>query len=153
MNEKQNIIAEKILLVLKESNGHIRESDLLDKLESVDNSFNQLESTFVISRMIEDYKLIYRSKSWICLSSNGEVAINLGISNYIRKIHSNQRLDIKMKRLEVISKILSIIKDSHTILTIAVTAVCTSLIYTLSPNLKELLKLFLQWCKSIFFSS
>lgn len=60
MNEKQNIIAEKILLVLKESNGHIRESDLLDKLESVDNSFNQLESTFVISRMIEDYKLIYR---------------------------------------------------------------------------------------------
>lgn len=103
--------------------------------------------------MIEDYKLIYRSKSWICLSSNGEVAINLGISNYIRKIHSNQRLDIKMKRLEVISKILSIIKDSHTILTIAVTAVCTSLIYTLSPNLKELLKLFLQWCKSIFFSS
>ena len=98
MNEKQNIIAEKILLVLKESNGHIRESDLLDKLESVDNSFNQLESTFVISRMIEDYKLIYRSKSWICLSSNGEVAINLGISNYIRKIHSNQRLDIKMKK-------------------------------------------------------
>lgn len=153
MNEKQNIIAEKILLVLKESNGHIRESDLLDKLESVDNSFNQLESTFVISRIIEDYKLIYRSKSWICLSSNGEVAINLGISKYIRKIHSNQRLDIKMKRLEVISKILSIIKDSHTILTIAVTAVCTSLIYILSPNLKELLKLFLQWCKSIFFSS
>ena len=46
MNEKQNIIAEKILLVLKESNGHIRESDLLDKLESVDNSFNQLEQYF-----------------------------------------------------------------------------------------------------------
>ena len=144
MNEKQNIIAEKILSVLKQSNGHIRESDLLDKLESVDNSFNQLESTFVISRMIEDYKLIYRSKSWICLSSNGEVAINLGISKYIRKIHSNQRLDIKMKRLEVISKILSIIKDSHTILTIAVTAVCTSLIgvtCTFHPNISPCVNL------------
>jgi hypothetical protein len=57
------------------------------------------------------------------------------------------------KQKIIVGGILSVLKDSHTILTIAVTAVCTSLIYILSPNLKELLKLFLQWCKSIFFSS
>lgn len=139
MNRMQDEIACKVLTLLNEHNGHLTKSGLLDRLEKEIPNNNDKEIWFVVNRLLNDYKLIYESNSWICLSSDGEVAVNIGVDRYIRKLHKNKRLDLKMKQLEVISKILSILKDSKVILTALVAALTTGLIYGLILSLKAIL--------------
>lgn len=139
MNKLQNDIACRALDLLNENNGHLSESTLLSLLENEFGMNNTREIWFVIIRLTNDYKLIYKSNSWLCLSSNGEVAANIGVNKYIQKLHTNARLDIKMKQLEVVSKWLSILKDSRVLLTVLISSITMGLIYALLLVLKVIL--------------
>lgn len=130
MNENQDKIADYILRTLGEHNSHLKESTLLEMAESSFGTGSDAEVYYVLGRLLEDYKLVYRSKSWICLTANGEVAVSMGTRKYLRKLHGNTRLDLKLKRLEIMSKWLSILKDGKSMIPFF-----TSLLLTLSAIL------------------
>lgn len=131
MNEFQQKIATEILVLVNNHNGHIFAYELDDFLYNTFGENQKEEFTFVISRLIEDYNLIYRSNAWLCLTSNGEIAVNLGVAKYIKKLHTNKRLDIRMKELEVISKLISIIKDSKTLFIMFITIIVNLILFLL----------------------
>ena len=131
MNELQQRIATEILILINNHNGHIFEYKLLDFLYDKFLENQKEEFTFVISRLIEDYNLIYQSNAWLCLTSNGEIAVNMGVAKYIKKLHANKRLDIRMKELEIISKLISIFKDSKTLLIIFITIIVNLVLFVL----------------------
>lgn len=140
MNKQQDEIAEIILKNLIQHNGCLKESFLDANLTKLygDTGEHKKNRFFVKKRMIEEYDLIKRDGALLMISDNGETAHKIGIQKYLKELHSNQRLDVKLKRLEFWCKILTLINNWKTIMFI--TIIVTILIVAL---LKWLLKLLL----------
>lgn len=67
---------------------------------------------YVTNQSEDEYKLIRQQGTMVLLSDNGHTAKRIGFDRYVSKLHKNQRLDIKLKHLEMICKSLNIIKDA-----------------------------------------
>lgn len=78
MNKMQDETVCKVLNLLNEHNRHLLKSMLLDILEKYSNS-NDEEIWFVINRLLNNYKLIYKSNSWLYLFFDVKVTINIGL--------------------------------------------------------------------------
>ncbi|WP_302994155.1 hypothetical protein [Parabacteroides goldsteinii] len=115
MNELQQKIAIEAIRILGERNGHSEMSRLKGTLHQVFGFENRGEVAFVLGKLDEDYGMIYKQDNWYCLSMKGDTALKVGVDRYFQKIHSSHRIDLEMKRLEVISKWLDIIQKGSSI--------------------------------------
>lgn len=67
---------------------------------------------YVKSQLEEEYKLIRTKGTMLLLSDNGHVAKRIGFHKYVTRLHKNQRLDIKLKQLELWCKMLTVAKEA-----------------------------------------
>lgn len=120
MNELQLNIAMEAIRTLGNQNGHSEISRLKGLLHQNFGFENRGEIAFVLSKLEKDYEMIYQQNNWYCLSIKGDTAIKIGIDRYFKKINSSHRIDLEMKRLEIISKVIDIAKNIKTFVIIAI---------------------------------
>lgn len=117
MDKKQDAIAEDILILLANNNGCFSEKDVdFFLLKKYGDSFSDRKNRlFVKERMLDDYHLIKRKNNLLMLSDNGETASRIGINFYLKYLHKNQRLDLKIKKLEFFCRVFEVLKQSHSL--------------------------------------
>lgn len=118
MNQSQTQIAVAILEVLSEHNGRAPYSGILAHITELFGDTNQVrgDRVYVINKLEVEYQLIRRQNALVFLSDNGELAKKMGFDRYIKDLHSNQRLDIKLKRIEFYVKVVELLKSSPAII-------------------------------------
>lgn len=118
MNQVQKQIAVAILEVLSEHNGRATYSGVLNHISNLFGETNQIrgDRTYVIDKLEVEYQLIRRQKALVFLADNGELAKKIGFEKYIKELHSSQRLDIALKRLELKVKVVQLLTSSPKLL-------------------------------------
>lgn len=114
MNEQQTAMAEFILQTLSDNagcmdKGHLDRMFINQYGETVPA---QKDRFYVKSQLEEEYKLIRTKGTMLLLSDNGHVAKRIGFHKYVTRLHKNQRLDIKLKQLELWCKMLTVAKEA-----------------------------------------
>ena len=121
MTERQTQIAIKILQYLVDNNNYERDGNVQwyacdGNTEDIDFECDYLH---VRDSLIKDYRLIRREGAELHLTPDGEAAQRIGLEKYLKKIKKGEQLDITLKRLDVLAKFLTVLKESKTILVIA----------------------------------
>ena len=117
MTDRQTQIAFKILQYLSDNNNYEREGNV----ESFILSNNPDDMEFfddylhVLGSLVKDYRLIRKEKAELHLTPDGEAAQRIGFDKYLNEIKTGKQLELTLKRLDVLSNLLSIIRDSKTL--------------------------------------
>ena len=116
MTERQTEIAIKMLQYLVDNNNYERDGNVQSHACDGNTEDIELECDYLHVRdsLIKDYHLIRREGAELHLTPDGEAAQRIGFKKYLRKIKKGTQLDITLKRMDVLSKSLAIIKDSKT---------------------------------------
>ena len=122
MTERQTEIAIKILQYLVEQNNYERDGNVQSHACDGNTEDIELECDYLHVRdsLIKDYHLIRMEGAELHLTPDGEAAQRIGFENYLRKIKKGTQLEITLKRMDVLSKGMAIIKDSKTVVIIVI---------------------------------
>jgi hypothetical protein len=120
MTEKQTEIAIKMLQYLVDNNNYERDGNVYSYICNWDTSDRSMEGDYehVRDSLIKDYRLIRREGAELHLTPDGEAAQRIGFEKYLRKIKKGTQLEITLKRMDVLAKFLTILKESKTILVV-----------------------------------
>lgn len=121
MTERQTEIAIKILQYLVDQNNYERDGNVQSHACDGNTEDIELECDYLHVRdsLIKDYHLIRREGAELHLTPDGEAAQRIGFEKYLRKIKKGTQLEITLKRMDVLAKFLTILKESKTILVIS----------------------------------
>ena len=122
MTEKQTGIAIKMLQYLADNNNYERDGNVYSYICNWDTSDRSMEGDYEYVRdsLVNDYRLIRREGAELHLTPDGEAAHRIGFEKYLRKIKKGTQLEITLKRMDVLSKGMAIIKDSKTVVIIVI---------------------------------
>lgn len=120
MTERQTQIAIKVLQYLSDHSNFERDYNVQVFACGGDNEELLDDYLHVKGSLEKDYHLIRTEKAELHLTPDGEAAQRIGFEKYLRKVKKGTQLDITLKRLDVLSKLATIFKDSKTLLIIAV---------------------------------
>ena len=120
MTEKQTEIAIKMLQYLVDNNNYERDGNVYSYICNWDTSDRSMEGDYEYVRdsLVKDYRLIRREGAELHLTPDGEAAQRIGFEKYLRKIKKGTQLEITLKRMDVLAKFLTILKESKTILVV-----------------------------------
>lgn len=122
MTDRQTQMAIKVLKYLVAHNNYERDGNVQryacnGNTEDMDIERDYL---YVVDSLEKDYRLIRREKAELRLTPDGEAAQRIGFEKYLGKTKKGKQLEITLKRLDVVSKLLAIFKDSKTVAIIVV---------------------------------
>lgn len=122
MTERQTEIAIKILQYLVDQNNYERDGNVQSHACDGNTEDIEIECDYLHVRdsLIKDYHLIRREGAELHLTPDGEAAHRIGFEKYLRKIKKGTLLEITLKRMDVLSKGMAIIKDSKTVVIIVI---------------------------------
>lgn len=125
MTDQQTQIAIKILQYLADNNNYERDGNVYSYVCDWDTSDRSLEGyyEYVRSSLEKDYRLIRREKAELHLTPDGEAAQRIGFEKFLREVKSGKQLELTLKRMEIVSKFLTIVKDSKTVLLLVATII------------------------------
>lgn len=120
MTDRQIQIAIKMLQYLSENNNFERDGNVYGYACDGNTENWEVEADYehVRDSLIKDYRLIRREKAELHLTPDGEAAQRIGFEKYLSKVKNGVQLEVTIKRLEVLSKVVTIIKDSKAVLMI-----------------------------------
>ena len=88
-------------------------------------AFDKLENEYGLVSFIGE------KRNQIRLTDNGELANKIGFDKYIKKMHKNERLDIKLKRLDLAGKWIDLLDKSKTLIIIMLTLMAALIVLAL----------------------
>lgn len=120
MTEKQTDIAIRMLQYLVDNNNYERDGNVYSYICNWNTSDRSMEGDYEYVRdsLVNDYRLIRREGAELHLTPDGEAAQRIGFEKYLRKIKKGTQLEITLKRMDVLAKFLTILKESKTILVV-----------------------------------
>ena len=120
MTEKQTDIAIRMLQYLVDNNNYERDGNVYSYICNWNTSDRSMEGDYEYVRdsLVNDYRLIRREGAELYLTPDGEAAQRIGFEKYLRKIKKGTQLEITLKRMDVLAKFLTILKESKTILVV-----------------------------------
>ena len=125
MTDHQTQIAIKILQYLADNNNYERDGNVYSYVCDWNTDDRTLEGDYehVRDSLEKDYRLIRREKAELHLTPDGEAAQRIGFEKYLKQVKKGKQLELTLKRMEIVSKFLTIVKDSKTVLLLVAAAV------------------------------
>ena len=146
MTDQQTTIAVKILQYLASNNNYELDGNIHTYVSNGDTSdMGILDDYLYVKNTLEnDYRLIRADKNIIMLTPDGEAAQRIGFEKYLKSVKNGKQLELTLKRMDLLDKWLSILKESRTILIIVVGLV-TALCNWVAPYIVPLIKGAFAW--------
>ncbi|MBQ9655666.1 MAG: hypothetical protein IJV38_06545 [Prevotella sp.] len=120
MTNRQTQMAIKILQYLSDNNNFERDGNVYTYICDGNTESRELEGDYEYVResLEKDYRLIRRERAELHLTPDGEAAQRIGFEKYIGKVKKGVQLEVTLKQLDILSKVVTIIKDSKAVLMI-----------------------------------
>ena len=143
MTELQEQLAITALDLMAGSNGVCTKNDVLKEMRIKHGESNLVRVTrdIVLDKQTNEFALVRQNGNIISLTENGELAQKMGFSRYLKKMHKNERLDIKLKHMDFWLKVIDLLDKSKMLIIVVavllyiVISLCVALFYRLSPTL------------------
>lgn len=121
MTEIQEQMAVTALNFVAEHNGVCTKNDLLRtlRLRHGDDNLARASRVIVIDKLTQEIPLIRILNNLASLTENGETAQRMGFEQYMRRLHGNNRLDIRLKRMEFWIKLIELLDKSKVLIVTA----------------------------------
>ena len=99
-------------------NNHERDGNVHTYASDGDTSDMEIldDYLYVKNTLQNDYHLIRTDRAELLLTPDGIAAQRIGFEKYLRKVKKGTQLEVTLKRLDILSKAITIIKDSKAIL-------------------------------------
>lgn len=124
MTDQQTTIAVKMLQYITDNGNYERGGNVYLYICDWDTSDRSLEGDYeyVRNSLEKDYRLIRREGAELHLTPDGEAAQRIGFEKYLKSVKKGKQLELTLKRMEIVSKFLAIVKDSKTVLLLVAAA-------------------------------
>ena len=152
MTKQQEKMAVLALDFIAQNNNAVSKNDLLKdmRLKNGDDNLTRANRSIVYDKLTQELALVrLTGQSLISLTENGEVAQRMGFSKYMKRLHGQERLEVKIKRLDFWIKLIDLLDKSKILIIVVLVllyifmSLCVALFYRLSPTLSGTILLIL----------
>ncbi len=152
MTKQQEKMAVLALDFIAQNNNAVSKNDLLKdmRLKNGDDNLARANRSIVYDKLTQELALVrLTGQSLISLTENGEVAQRMGFPKYMKRLHGQERLEVKIKRLDFWIKLIDLLDKSKILIIVVLvllyifTSLCVALFYRFSPTLSGTILLIL----------
>ena len=121
MTKQQEKMAVLALDFIAQNNNAVSKNDLLKdmRLKNGDDNLARANRSIVYDKLTQELALVrLTGQSLISLTENGEVAQRMGFPKYMKRLHGQERLEVKIKRLDFWIKLIELLDKSKVLIVI-----------------------------------
>ena len=146
MTEQQEKMAVLALDFIAKNNNAVSKNDLLKdmRVRNGDDNLARANRSIVYDKLTQELALVrLTGQSLISLTENGEVAQRMGFAKYMKRLHGQERLEVKIKRLDFWIKLIDLLDKSKILIIVVLVllyifmSLWMALFYRLSPTLSS----------------
>ena len=152
MTKQQEKMAVLALDFIAQNNNAVSKNDLLKdmRLKNGDDNLTRANRSIVYDKLTQELALVrLTGQSLISLTENGEVAQRMGFPKYMKRLHGQECLEVKIKRLDFWIKLIDLLDKSKILIIVVLVllyifmSLCVAFFYRLSPTLSGTILLIL----------